>query len=93
MNVSRSVAVGVILALGLAVGLLFSRPSVGQPPAAAPTAANGRYQIELKPNTQGGNFTTVFVVDTQTGQCWHRDTSSETKGWTALGSPAWKAER
>jgi hypothetical protein len=89
MNVKRSLAPGVALALCLVLGLLLTQQSAGQPPA----AANGRYQIAIKPYTQGGNFTTVFVVDTQSGQCWYRETGSETNGWTDMGSPAQKPGR
>lgn len=91
-KVSRSIVFGGVLTFGLVLGLFLNQPSVGQPPA-APAAMNGRYEMELKAYTQGGNFTTVFVVDTQTGQCWYRDTSSDTKSWTDMGSPVWKGER
>lgn len=90
MNARRSLAAAGALGLGLSLGLFFSQPSAGQPPAAPPAAANGRYQMGVKPM---GTITTVFVVDTQTGQCWYRDTAPETTGWTDMGSPARKVER
>jgi hypothetical protein len=47
--------------------------------------------MELNTNPER-NFTTVFVLDTQTGRCWYRDTHWEIKVWTDMGSPAAKAE-
>jgi hypothetical protein len=42
--------------------------------------------MQIKPVTQGGNFTTVFVVDTQPGQCWYRE-SDTVPSWTDMGTP------
>lgn len=90
MNASRSLAALGGLALCIALGLLLlGGPSVAQPPA-APLAVNGRYQVAVKPM---GTTTTVFLVDTQTGQCWYRDTNPATKDWTDMGLPAPKPGR
>jgi hypothetical protein len=55
MNLRRSLGTGGILALGLAVGLLFSRPSAAQPPAAPATTANDR----LEPNDSANRATNL----------------------------------
>jgi len=88
MKTRPSLAVAVALAFCLVFGLLFSAPSAGQPPAAGGSA--GRYQVVLNPNRE---YTTVFVIDTQTGQCWYRDTHPQVKEWTDLGSPVQKAAK
>lgn len=79
-----------VLAVVLVVAgvvVVTSRPTVGQPPGGvANPAASGRYQLQT---TGGAPNSTVFVVDSHTGQVWYRQTSSDEK-WTDLGTPAVK---
>jgi hypothetical protein len=72
-----------VLAAAVAcVGLSFSGHTAAQPPANP--AAQGRYQMHVvgRPNSS-----TVFVLDTHTGQTWYRETAYEVKSWTDMGSP------
>ena len=61
------------------------RPTSGQPAGApANPAAPGRYQMQTSgaaPNS------TVFVLDTHTGQVWYRQTTPDAKTWTDMGAP------
>lgn len=53
----------------------------------APAGLPQRFQMTLSPRLPSGGYSTVFIVDTATGECWYRSTDPEDK-WTGLGSPA-----
>ena len=67
--------------LVVAVALFLSRPSTAQPPAPNPP---GRYQLQKSGSAPNS---TAFVIDTQTGQVWYKQTAGDTKVWTDMGSP------
>lgn len=73
------------IVLAIVAGLLFpSGPTQGQPGAAAGfPAAPGRFQIQA---SGGAPTSTVFVLDTGTGQVWYRQAAD--RAWTDMGSPA-----
>jgi hypothetical protein len=74
--------------LAVAGVLSTGRPTTGQPRPAQPTpAAPGRFQMQT---TGAAPHSTVFVLDTHTGQVWYRQTHPEPKTWTDMGSPAGK---
>jgi hypothetical protein len=73
-------AVAVLSATALFVSL--SRPGTAQPPAGTPVHP-GRYQMQV---LGSNSVSTVFVVDTHTGQTWYRQTLSSSTGWTDMGS-------
>lgn len=87
---STLLAVGGILAVGLASSWIFGQAAVGQSPAPAIPPTRGQYQMVLKSN--GDTMSTVFILNTETGQCWFRGTSPDSKTWNDMGSPA-KEER
>ena len=79
------VAAAVLIAV---VGVLFTgRPTPAQP-GAAPPAAPGRYQMQT---TGAAPNSTVFVLDTQTGQVWYRQTIPDVP-WTDMGTPTVKVD-
>ena len=73
----------------LVLALLFDRPAVGvalEPPSVGPAAGPiGRF--EMKIIDHGASTTTVFVMDTTSGQCWYRSTHHLDKTWTDMSSP------
>lgn len=73
-------AVALLSAAALFVSL--TRTGTAQPPAGTP-AVPGRYQMHVVANN---SVSTVFVVDTQTGQTWYRQTLSTSTGWSDMGS-------
>jgi hypothetical protein len=80
------VAVGAVLLLGgVLIGASSVRPASAQDQV-APPAAVGRYQMSLKSHPGPHTSTTVFVLDTSTGQCWYRETAGD-RPWTDHGSP------
>jgi hypothetical protein len=79
------VAVTLVAAGGV---LVTTRSSEGQPAGVvANPAASGRYQLQT---TGASPNSTVFVLDTHTGQVWYRQTISDVQTWTDLGTPAVK---
>jgi hypothetical protein len=70
----------------LVLGLFVGQPSAAQPQPAAPPSTAGRYQMVVSPK----EYSTVFVCDTATGQCWYRTTHPEDKRWKDMGSPTEK---
>lgn len=84
-----TVGFGAILILGgVLIGALSSWQvaTAAQSQPASP-AAVGRYQMSLSVHPGDHTSTTVFVLDTSTGQCWYRETLG-TRPWTDHGSPA-----
>ena len=80
------VAAGAVLAFaGMVIGAFLASPVSAQSQPALPGAA-GRYQMSLSVHVGGGTSTTVFVLDTATGQCWYRETTGN-RPWTDHGSP------
>ncbi len=77
----KALAVGGTLAVGLAAGMCLSRPAAGQQAGAPPAA--GPYQAVINPHTA---FSTVFVVDTHTGQVWWKNTNAE-GAWHDMRAP------
>ena len=80
------------LVLGAAVGTSVTRPASAQNQPVPPTAAVGRYQMSLSVHNDNTTSTTVFVLDTSTGQCWYRETIGG-RPWTDHGSPASDAKK
>lgn len=52
----------------------------------APVGLPQRFQMALSPRLPSGGYSTVFVVDTATGECWYRSTDPAEK-WTDLVHP------
>ena len=79
-------------ALLAAVCVLFTgHPSSGQPGIApANPTAPGRYQMET---TGAAPSSTVFVLDTHTGEVWYRQTVPGGEQWTSMGSPRSKPDK
>jgi hypothetical protein len=87
-----AVAIGAVLVLGgILIGALVVRPASAQDPPAPPPAV-GRYQMSLSVHPGPHTSTTVFVLDTSTGQCWYRETAGA-RPWTDHGSPALRPEK
>ena len=80
------VAAAILVAV---IGVLFTaQPTTGQPGVAPPNpAAPGRYQMQT---TGAAPNSTVFVLDTHTGQVWYRQTYPDAKTWTDMGAPTVK---
>jgi hypothetical protein len=85
MNVRSPLFVCAIVAGCAAMGLSVGRPAPAQAPA--PTKGEGRYQMLV---TGTSSSAALYVIDTQTGQCWSRNPHVRTD-WTDLGTPAKKA--
>jgi hypothetical protein len=87
------IAAGAILLLaGIVLGPSSTSPvSAQNQPASSATV--GRYQMSLSVHPGGGvTSTTVFVLDTATGQCWYRETAGS-RPWTDHGSPVVDAKK
>ena len=87
------IVAGVSLVLaGIVIGTFSARPVSAQNQAAS-SATVGRYQMSLSVHP-GGNVTstTVFMLDTATGQCWYRETAGD-RPWTDHGSPVLGAKK
>ncbi|AMV22469.1 hypothetical protein [Planctomyces sp. SH-PL14] len=86
MSTRSSVLVSALLVASV-IGAAWST----SPPAAAeepgPAALPTRYQMEVVPRPPSGGYSTVFLVDTATGECWYRSAAPDDK-WTSIGSPA-----
>ena len=81
MSGKRSWVAGGVVGAAVAAVLLGGQPTTGQPPV-APTAAVGRYQMQA---TGQAPNSTVFVLDSHTGQVWYRQTVTD--AWVNLGTP------
>jgi hypothetical protein len=90
VNARSSLVVGASVVLGcLILGLTLSPPAVGQlPPAGGPPAV-GRYQLVVNSEK---TTDMVFVLDTTTGQCWHRR-SAPGDTWINFGTPVGKDKK
>ena len=84
---------GVFLVLaGIVVGAVPGNP-VSAEDQPAPSAPVGRYQMSISTHRDPSvTATTVFVLDTATGQCWYRETVGD-RPWTDHGSPATGAKK
>ena len=83
MTTRSVVLITSVLALALlAVGVGLHEPSQAQ--QTLPVTSEGRYQMSVV-GREG--VSTVFIVDSMTGNCWYRDTHYNSKSWTAMGSP------
>jgi len=80
-------AVAVLATVSLFVSL--TRPGTAQPPAGIP-AVPGRYQTQA---LGSNSVSTVFVLDTHTGQTWYRQTLSSSTGWSDMGSAKTHSEK
>ena len=63
--------------------LFLSRPTGAQTPAANPPV-QGRYQM---PVIERQGSSTVFVLDTNTGHTWDRETRQGVDKWSDMGEP------
>jgi hypothetical protein len=81
-----SAGVAVLAVAALVVSL--AHPGTAQPPAAPSTP--GRYQMQV---LGSNSVSTVFVLDTHTGQTWYRQTLHGVTGWTDMGSPKTHPEK
>ena len=72
----------ILIALLGAAGWATDRP-VAEPPALSQA---GRFQMTLSPRPPSGGYSTVFLLDTATGECWYRSAAPEDK-WASIGSP------
>jgi hypothetical protein len=87
-----AVVVGALLVLaGIVIGASLASPVSAQDAPAA-SATVGRYQMSLSVHPGNHTSTTVFVLDTATGQCWYRETLGN-RPWTDHGSPALDAKK
>jgi hypothetical protein len=88
MNARKLLTIASLLAFALLVaGFALHEASQAQVSigSGASRASGGRYQMSVV-GREGAS--TVFVVDSETGNCWYRDTNPGTKTWTDMGSPA-----
>jgi hypothetical protein len=80
---SRLWTAAVAVVAAAALFLSWARPGTAQPTSAAPLHP-GRYQMQV---LGGNSVSTVFVLDTHTGQTWYRTTHYNDKAWSDMGSP------
>jgi hypothetical protein len=86
MKLHLVVSAALLVLLGILIGAFTAIPVSAQN-APSPSAAVGRYQMQLSVHTGNSTSTSVFVIDTVTGQCWYRETAGG-RPWTDHGSPA-----
>lgn len=86
MNTHGSRWVLVVL-LVLGVGLWWEESQSAADTGAVVTAPGaGRFQFSLRTPPEGGGYSTVFVLDSVTGECWYRSAAPKDQ-WVSIGSP------
>ena len=88
MSVKQSLVFGAGVMLGCSIlALVIGHPAPAQAPRAV-DKPEGRYQFISVGTTYIG--TTIYVIDTQTAQCWMKQPWGDAPEWKDLGSPVKK---